>query len=685
MHGSLSGSHSRSIPRFLVGFGVVAAVVGLSWTAGRAPAQAQGPGVSMSLVSETAWNSLARPLKIAVSVTNRSPTPLRNLALVLTIEARASARSVYQLSVRQDATAVLHSFVFTKPGAVRPDAPRIFSIRQSLKRLALVSDNGIYPLQIQLLSGETLMATLRTPMVFLVETPETPLHLTWTWVLDEPLQLDPEGVLTPGPIEADIAPGGRLDAMVNAIDGVTPGPIDLVVSPVLVDELDRMSGGYRTMDPGGRIRTVAPGTGGSASAAHLLGLLRRIVGRPGTELAAMPFGDSRVPTLRASGLGDDLPDLVGRGRRVVASILGAQPSTRVFHPPFSQIDGAGANAMDALGRSVLLLGGGAVPVRAGLTPNPPPVVRLNGVHRSVMAVVPDPEVVSVPQPFASDPVLQAQVALGELAAVWLEFPGTPGRGISMVLGEGPGYPTQTLGAFAALVRASPWLRTVTASNLTSLIRSPGRANLARRVYPRLAPTLVDRLLQVRQRLQLFEATARKADGLMARLRSNLLLAETGWSVPRADVGLSFADWVDRQIASAYRRVLAPQTRFTLTSQRGAILLTVRNGNDYPLQVDVRFVADRRVQFPKGPVRELKLPANGAARFFVDVRATTTGRFPIKLQVFTPGDFCTTCLIAESEVIVRSTAYNRWALVVTIGAALFLLGRWGRRFLLRRKT
>ncbi len=649
MHGSLSGSHSRSIPRFLVGFGVVAAVVGLSWTAGRAPAQAQGPGVSMSLVSETAWNSLARPLKIAVSVTNRSPTPLRNLALVLTIEARASARSVYQLSVRQDATAVLHSFVFTKPGAVRPDAPRIFSIRQSLKRLALVSDNGIYPLQIQ------------------------------------PLQLDPAGVLTPGPIEADIAPGGRLDAMVNAIDGVTPGPIDLVVSPVLVDELDRMSGGYRTMDPGGRIRTVAPGTGGSASAAHLLGLLRRIVGRPGTELAAMPFGDSRVPTLRASGLGDDLPDLVGRGRRVVASILGAQPSTRVFHPPFSQIDGAGANAMDALGRSVLLLGGGAVPVRAGLTPNPPPVVRLNGVHRSVMAVVPDPEVVSVPQPFASDPVLQAQVALGELAAVWLEFPGTPGRGISMVLGEGPGYPTQTLGAFAALVRASPWLRTVTASNLTSLIRSPGRANLARRVYPRLAPTLVDRLLQVRQRLQLFEATARKADGLMARLRSNLLLAETGWSVPRADVGLSFADWVDRQIASAYRRVLAPQTRFTLTSQRGAILLTVRNGNDYPLQVDVRFVADRRVQFPKGPVRELKLPANGAARFFVDVRATTTGRFPIKLQVFTPGDFCTTCLIAESEVIVRSTAYNRWALVVTIGAALFLLGRWGRRFLLRRKT
>src|SRR5438552_6145605 len=118
MDRSHSPSPPRSVLRYLLGFGLVVAAVGPAWTTASTSAQAQQPAASMRLVSETAWNSFARPLKVLVAVTNRSSTPLRNLALVLTIEARASARSVYQLSVRQAATPVLHSFVFPKPGAV---------------------------------------------------------------------------------------------------------------------------------------------------------------------------------------------------------------------------------------------------------------------------------------------------------------------------------------------------------------------------------------------------------------------------------------------------------------------------------------------------------------------------------------------------------------------------------------
>ena len=42
-------------------------------------------------------------------------------------------------------------------------------------------------------------------------------------------------------------------------------------------------------------------------------------------------------------------------------------------------------------------------------------------------------------------------------------------------------------------------------------------------------------------------------------------------------------------------------------------------------------------------------------------------------------------IAEATMVIRSTAYNRVALIFTIGAALFLLLWWGRRFLPRRGT
>ena len=66
---------------------------------------------------------------------------------------------------------------------------------------------------------------------------------------------------------------------------------------------------------------------------------------------------------------------------------------------------------------------------------------------------------------------------------------------------------------------------------------------------------------------------------------------------------------------------------------------------------------------------------------MDVEAQATGRFPLTVQILAPEGG----LIAQSQMIVRSTAYNRVALVVTLGAALFLLAWWGRRFLPRRTS
>jgi hypothetical protein len=652
-----------------------------------ARAQVSSSAVSMALVSESAWNSFSRPLQLKVRVTNGSETSLQDLALVLTIEVRARARSLYQLSLHQDATAVLHSVPFPQTGAIAPGESRVFTIRQPLKDLALVSDNGIYPLQVQLLSHENVMATVRTPMIFLIEHPKTPLHLTWTWVLDEPQQLGPDGVFQPGPIEADIAPGGRLSAMVGAIDAATPAPVDMVVSPVLLQELDVMSKGYRIAGTFGSIRTVREGSAGAADASRMLELLRGIAGRPATELVALPFADARIPSLDQSGLATDVPGLLARGRQTVASILGAQPSTRVFHPVQSQIDATTAAQLSAQGQSILLLNEGSVPVRTDVTPNPAPVVRLTAGAHPPQAVIPDVQTTTLAQAYTSDPTLQARVALGELAAVWLELPGTPGRGASLLFGESSTYSPAFYRAFSSLVRASPWLRPVTAATMTSLIGNQARASLRSATYPGLSSELVSRVLEVRRHLELFASTVQGADGLVARLRSTVLQAEGGTSLIRPDLGMRYADWVQGQIGATFRKVVPPITQriFTLPSQRGSIPLALRNDNAFSMRVAVRFVTDRRVAFPTGNVRSLTLPPKAVTRFLVDVRAQTTGRFPMKLQVFPQGSYCGSCLIAESDLIVRSTAYNRVALALTIGAALFLLGRWGRRFLPRRKT
>jgi hypothetical protein len=221
--------------------------------------------------------------------------------------------------------------------------------------------------------------------------------------------------------------------------------------------------------------------------------------------------------------------------------------------------------------------------------------------------------------------------------------------------------------------------------MISLVDEIGQRSLASTSYPGLSPGLVRSLSDARRRLALFRATAGAAGELLPRLQSALYLAEGGTSVAQPSTGDQFVRWVQGQIGAAYGRV-SPEipSIVTLTSQRGTPPLFLRNDNAFPLKVAVRLVADRRLLFPRGNVQVVTLPARRLTRVRIEVRAQTTGRFPITLQVL-PALPCGNCAIAETRVIIRSTAYNRIALLLTVGAAIFLMAWWGRRFLPRRKT
>jgi hypothetical protein len=65
----------------------------------------------------------------------------------------------------------------------------------------------------------------------------------------------------------------------------------------------------------------------------------------------------------------------------------------------------------------------------------------------------------------------------------------------------------------------------------------------------------------------------------------------------------------------------------------------------------------------------------------DVRLKTTGQFPLRVFVEAPAGRT----VSETTVIVRSTAYSRIALIITIGAALVLVVLWVRRFFRRTSS
>lgn len=645
-------------------------------------AQEQG-GVTMQLASQSKWNGPTRPLVLAIRATNTSDQPLEQLSVVLSIQAPARSRSVYELSLRADATSLLSASFFPQRGILAPGQTRTFRLRQPLSELASRREDAIYPLKVQLLSGDTPAAELRTPMVFLTERPRFPLNLAWTWVLSAPLQYRPDGTFVSNELERDVAPGGRLSTLAQTLRSLRGTPVDVAVSPLLADQLRRMASGYRVLEPGGGARAVRRGSGGSADAADVLRALSRAARRRSTELIALPYGDAVVPSMLQAGLENEVPSVIARGRSVVESVLGTRPQRRVFRPSFSLIDDETIGRLITLGVKTVVLDPNVVPPSPDLMFSPAALVTLSGSTGRIRAVTPDPHLTSLAQQHAADPELAARAALGDLAATWLEFPGRPGRGTAVLFPERTTLDPRFMRSFAGLVASAPWLRPTRGSRFASLIEGAETRPVPR---PRLAPVdsfFLARLFDVRQSLSRFEAAAGSDRPVVGQLEDRLLLATTTASAGGA-LGRLFVDSVQGTIRRTYAGVEVSQGLVTLTSREGFIPVTLRNSSGLPLRVRVKLIADLSVAFVTGNSRQVVLPPSERTLTFA-VRAKTTGRFPIRVQVRTPGPDRTAETIAQSEVVVRSTVYNRLALFLTIGAGLFLLVWWGRRFISRARS
>jgi hypothetical protein len=664
---------------------LLVAVTGALIPLGRPVASAQvQTGVVLRMKSQSVWNGPGLPLKVLIRATNETEQTLDHLTVVLTIGGPVRSRSVYEESLTSDPTSQLFAYPFPQTGTLGPGESRVFLVRQPLDFLQTRGENVIYPLRLTLLAKDTPVATIRTPMIYLFEPPTVHLNLTTTWVFDDPIQFGPDQRLLNGPVESDIAPGGRLSAMADALNIGQPQFVDVVVSPVLVAELARMAQGYQAVDADGSVRTVAPGSGGAADAARLLSALQKVAGRPRTELGALPYGDASIPMLYGSGLGRDFGRVLGRGREVVETALGASVSRTVFRPPYSQIDPGTVQRLAERGYRTLLVDPGILPDTAGQSFAPPPVVRLSG-REPARAIRPAPEVAALADTYRTDPRLAAQAALGELAAIYFEYPGRPGRGSAVTFPEGPSYPASFFPSFAALISGSPWLKTVTATQMVALTPNPETQVLAPKTFPHLSPAYVDQLRLARQSLGRFEQTFTDPR-LASRLQDQLLLAEGQTFVPQPALGARFIAGVQSRIHGLYRRVrLDVSQLFTLIGPSGKIPVGVDNESGQSATVLIRLISDHHLLFPEGATRTVTFPVGHTPPILFPVHALGTGRFQVKVQVETVAALPNPDLIAETELIVRSTAYNRVALILTIGAAVFLLLWWGRRFLPRHRT
>jgi hypothetical protein len=651
----------------------------------------EAPVAQLRLLSQSAWNGPDRPLKLRFEATNISEAALGDLSVVLTIFAPPVSRTAYSASLTGDATSPIFVYPFLQPGVLLPGQTREYQIKQALDIPTSRGVTAIYPLKVELRSQDVPAAVLRTPMIFL-QAPVTAnlrLNLEWTFALAARIQFAPGGTFLPGTLESQIAPGGGLDVAAQVLAQVaTKGvPVDLALSASLAEQLLRMERGYRIQQPNGKTVVVAQGTGGAADAHLVLEALRAASAARTTEVVATTGGDATVPSLVRSGLVGTLPDLLRQGGDLVERSVGKPAAADILRPPQSQLDAGSVSTLFELGYRTVLVDPGYVEPGADITFSPPPTVRLTTGAASLVAVAPDDRAADTMAAYPGDPRLAAQATLGELAARWLEFPGTSGRGAAILFPDSPSFDAAILPSLASLVMASPWLRPVTASYLTAFVPPTGDQGVPAHRYPAFPGAYVGAYRQADASLGRFERTVVDEDVLVDGLHNDLRLSLSGSFVRHRDQpeGLRFIDAVDRTIATAYGKVSVDDVPITLASRGGvSIPVTIRNDSGFAMSVEIRLVADRRLTFVQGASQTAVLDT-GSRTFTFPVRAETTGRFPIKIQVLTRAPLGAAETIAEAQVVVRSTAYNRVALFLTIGAGAFLFAWWGRRYLPRKKS
>ena len=125
-------------------------------------------------------------------------------------------------------------------------------------------------------------------------------------------------------------------------------------------------------------------------------------------------------------------------------------------------------------------------------------------------------------------------------------------------------------------------------------------------------------------------------------------------------------------------VSASDGSVTLTSRRGAVPVTLENHASYPVRVRVR-VTSPKLAFPSGAARVVTISPHGVTITF-EAEARSTGSFPMDVSVSSPD---ASVRFAGGRVIVRSTAANVLALLLTGSGLLFLIA-WSSRDMVRRR-
>ncbi|MGH4025474.1 MAG: DUF6049 family protein [Pseudonocardiaceae bacterium] len=576
--------------------------------------------------------------------------------------------------------------------------------------------------------------------------PPAPTPITVVW----PLAADPARLPTgPGepttiaanrdgrdPMAVQLAPGGRLDGLVGALEQVVPpgsplaAAVCVAVDPLLLETVDGMSRGYQVAHSG----TTSPGTGAKDAQAWL-DRLRSVV--QGRCVLPLPYADPDLVALSRAGLTDLEALATSTGVREVRDLLGVKPLTGIVWPAGGVLDERTLADLTALQTRAVLLD------PRGVTP-PPPTGDVVGLAAGASGAGGSPTTGMLLDPLLTGALDPA--AIVEQAAAAPD--GTPSDGSPSDSAEHnaennvaaedtmvAARPTDTPGPLAtqdglgALIyraavdpdrepillapprrwqargqEATQLLRTARTLLETGFLAPRELAGLAEARPP--GPTasagyppqstatevpadVAEDVQQARDVLRdLQVATVRDATAnlepadLLDPLRLGLLRAmSSAWGAQpgRAEQVMSEERARLDELRGAVR-IVQPPGPYTLAASDSPLLITVNN--ELPVGVQVRLTLSETPGLRAGAVGLQLVPARSTRQFLIPAEVSRAGQFSVGARLSTPSG---TALGQPSTLQLRSTAFGTVTIALTAGAGAVLILLVTRRIVRRVRS
>ncbi|MPZ86740.1 MAG: hypothetical protein GEU81_01470 [Nitriliruptorales bacterium] len=554
---------------------------------------------------------------------------------------------------------------------------------------------GVYPLQLDLRQGGALLDQVVTSLIAMPDQLGEPLRAAIVAPLDSPLGLSADGSVVNDPLAGDLGGGGHLPGLADALQRAPDLPLTLATSGAVLTAAEEAIDGFTATDAAGAV-VVSEEDPEARRAASLIDDVNGVLGRPEVEHVALPFASADLVALVRDRQPDAARQAMAQGAVSSAAATGDRPAPGVLLPP-DHLDEATLDTLAAAVDTVLLDArnlGRQEPNPAGLTPSPVRRLPTSG-GSTLSALVADawlsallagdfpPENGEVS---ASTPALAAQRILAESAAVYFERPfNEQTRGLLLTPPIPWNLPADTLMALLEGLDEAPWLRPVTAPDLAEQV--PMAEEPVALAYPEQA--------RARELDAAYLASIEEARVAVASLAAILATDEEPEDADRVlriatsiyyrgerrDQGLQLVDTVQAAANSVFDGVgVVPGPQFTLTSRSGDVPVTLANESGVAVRVFVR-VESPRFAFAQD-VREATLAPGEQVPVVFRTEALTPGATaPIEVTVT---DAQEDRVLATGRVVVATRADSVTALVVTVGAGLFLAG-WWLRDVRRRRT